>query len=708
MDGEQSRKTWTGTGRREDGIMRKKGLAAALALILCLGLAAPALAANVFAFTEKTISVFEGESIQTALRREGSYEGDGEITFSSAKESIASISGDGTLTGVTKGQTEITATLTRNGKRVAKAQASVKVLRPVQKVTLNTTRLSVYEPGDPAVAGLLKAETVYPVLVIPAGTTANLNTTCTPEDASNRRVTYTTTDAGVAKAGESSIRAIQQGECDLVVASTLNPEVTETFRVLVIQPVKKIQIDAGNRKVAAGSTLQLTAACAPENASIREVTWSSGNPNIATVDEFGIVTGLKKGTVNIMATAADGSNTKATVSLSVTQSVTSLSITQPELSVTVGRSVQAKVKAEPAEASDKSVSWSSSNTEIATVSANGTVTGKKAGTTMITATSKSNPDIFATVMVSVNQLVTKIEVTNSKEELTLRTGESVQLQWYVLPDDATNTAVSFRSQQPKIAAVDPNGVVTALARGTATIAVTSQDAAKRQQTARVTVIQPVTGVSMKEDLYYVQRGGSANVRAVVEPNNANNQKIIWSSADPGIAAIRSNGTSTGSVTGISVGDTYINAYTEDGGFIAASTIRVGNFNEAVMVENLEVDQNNEIRIVLRNMTTDLTFGTVYYQVDCYDMNGNPMICNTNETSTFFNGTYSAPLLPLERSAHGYFRFQNYVIPDLLGGVVLTITGWRDADGHAWTIPEGNRMPIQWTRIQSLFPPEGIG
>jgi hypothetical protein len=73
---------------------------------------------------------------------------------------------------------------------------------------------------------------------------------------------------------------------------------------------------------------------------------------------------------------------------------------------------------------------------------------------------------------------------------------------------------------------------------------------------------------------------------------------------------------------------------------------VDNFNEAVMVENLEVDQNNEIRILLRNMTTDLTFGTVYYQVDCYDMNGNPMICNKDGKSTSFEGNYPFVLEPL--------------------------------------------------------------
>ena len=76
--------------------------------------------------------------------------------------------------------------------------------------------------------------------MIPAGKTVTLAATCTPEDASNKKVAFTTTDAGVAKVAGVSLRALQRGECDLIVSSVQNPEVTEIFRILVIQPVKRI------------------------------------------------------------------------------------------------------------------------------------------------------------------------------------------------------------------------------------------------------------------------------------------------------------------------------------------------------------------------------------------------------------------------------------------------------------------------------------
>ncbi len=684
-------------GKRETK-MKRKTLTGLLALLICLCAVIPALAANTFLFTERTVTLFEGETYQTALRREGNYTGDGEITYASAKESVATVSADGVITAVRKGDATVTASMIRNGKRVGRAQMTVKVLRPVKKVTLNTTKLSVYDSADESVAWMLKEETDHQIIVIPAGKTVTLSATCTPEDASSKKVTYTSSDAGVAKIAGATLRAIQRGECDLTVASSQNPEVTETFRVLVIQPVKKISIEAGNKTVAAGSTVQLKASCSPDTASIQDVVWSSRDPSVAEVDRNGRVTGRKRGSVNITATAADGSGVTANVYMTVTQPVSSVTFNQKEITVVAGRAAQGRVTVEPANASDRTVTWSSSDESIATVKG-GQITGHKAGVCTITCASHSNPEVTATATVTVIQLVTKIECTNPASELSLKTGETGQLHWRALPEDATNKDLTFRSLQPKIATVDANGVVTALSRGTATIVATAQDQGKRQGSVRFTVIQPVTGVEMKQALYYVQRGRSSSIRAVVQPRNANNQKVHWSSMDEGTATVRSNGTSTGSVYGVSSGTTTVTAFTDDGGFTASTKIRVGNFNEAVMVEELKVDKNNKIRISLRNMSRDLTLGNVHFVIECFDTDGNPMICNKDGKSTSFEGNYPFVLEPLARTAHGSFRFKDYVIDQPLGAVVLTVTSWRDADGYSWKIPEDDRVSTQWTKIK---------
>ena len=687
--------------------MKRKTVIWAIVLLLCLGTVMPAMAANTFLFEKKTVTLFEGETFQTGLRREGVYDGDGEIKYASAKESVATISEDGLVTAVRKGETTLSVSLIRKGKRVGKAVMNLKVLRAVEKVTLNTGKLSVYDSADESVAWLLQEETEHQVIVLPAGKIVTLSATCTPEDASSRKVTFTSSDAGVAKVTGTSLKAIQRGECELTVASVQNPEVTETFRVLVIQPVKKIHIDAGDKKVAAGSTVQLTAACVPDTASIQDVVWKSKNPSVAEVDSTGRVTGKKRGSVNITATAADGSGAAATVTMNVTQPVTSVSINQPEYTVVAGRYTTARTTVEPANASDKTLTWSSSDETVATVKG-GQITGHKAGTCTITCASRSNPEVTDTVTVNVIQLVTKIEYTNSKTELSLKTGETTQLTWNVLPDDATDKGVTFKSLHPKIATVDESGYVTALSRGVATIVATANDQGRKQGSVKVTVIQPVTGVEMQQGVYYVQRGRSASIRAVVQPRNANNQKIHWSSIDEGIATVRSNGTSTGSVYGVSSGTTTVTGYTDDGGYSTTAQIRVGNFNEAVLVEELYVGKKNNIRISLRNMSPDLTLGNVHFLVECFDKEGNPMVCNKDGTSTSFEGDYPFLLEPYDRTAHGSFRFRNYEIDEPLGAVVLTIISWRDADGYTWTIPESDRLQIQWTNLKDFNADQSVG
>ena len=677
--------------------MIRKMLAAALAAVLVLAAALPASAANRFVFSPKEITVSEGETVQTVLDRDGAYAGDGEVVYTSGRPGVATVAADGSVTGVARGQATITATLMRNGKKAGQAQCTVKVLRPVQKVTLDTRRLNVYEPDDPAIAGLLREATEHRVIVLAAGASASLSAVCTPEDASNRRVSFSTTDIGVARVvSDQTLRGVQRGECDLVAASKSNPGVQDVYRLLVTQPVKKIQV-TGPRSVAAGGTISLQAVCSPDDASMKNVTWASKQPGIASVDADGNVTGLKRGQATITATAADGSKVTASATVNVTQSATSVEFKQSMIAVNVGHSQQANASVMPANASDRGLTWSSSDEAIATV-AGGKITGRRAGTCTVTAASRSDPDVRAEIPVVVSQLATRVEILNPRDELSIRVGEQVQLQWAMYPDDVTNREVSFRSAAPKIASVDANGLVTGLSKGTATVSVIAQDASKRKGEAKVHVIQPATGVSMQRPTYYVQQGLNGHVRAVVWPKNANNQRVYWTVEDPWICSIASTGDSTARVHGMMNGTTTVTATTEDGGFTASARVRVGDFNSIVLVEDLQVDANNEIRIVLRNMSTDIWLEDIYFTVECFDLNGGRVVCNKDGVGTSFEGSYPFEVAPLARTVHGYFRFDDPVIDRPLGSVILTVTGWKDSEGIAWTIPEEERVPRQWTRL----------
>ena len=228
----------------------------------------------------------------------------------------------------------------------------------------------------------------------------------------------------------------------------------------------------------------------------------------------------------------------------------------------------------------------------------------------------------------------------------------------------------------------------------------------------MTVIQPVTGVSLPRARYYIQRGSGGNITANIQPKNANNKTIAaWYSSDESIVTVRRNGTSTGWVQGINNGGAWVTAMTEDGGFTASTEIRVTNCNSAVLVEELYVDANNNIRITMRNMTPDVTLGNIHFVIECYDTDGQPFVCNTDGESMKFEGDYPYTVRPYERTVHGSFRFRDYVIDRPLGAVVLTVVSWKDDAGFPYTIPESERIRTQWTRYNYEYKPEqgeGVG
>ena len=690
--------------------MKKRLVFALAVLLVCLAAAAPAWAADVFRYSAESVQVFAGESVTPELIRDGAF-AEGDVTYSLNK-TIATVDENGTVsTGSTLGEMWLTASLIRDEKTVRTAKTKVIICRKVEKVVLDTKGLQVYEADDANIAPLLQgggeddaAETGedtaagYRILVLPAGKKFWPRAAVLPEDVANahKKVTFETSDPAILLLSrDGQFIASSPGECVLTVRSNQSPEVTESYRVLVTQPVKKITISAEGKTVAAGKTLQLSAQVLPENATVQQVTWSSRNEKVATVDENGLVTGVGRGDVYIEAKATDGTNAAATFAVQVTQDVTEITVTETEVTVATKRSApQLHVQVLPQNASNRKVTWTSSDETIATVNGYGTVTGKKAGECTVTCSSVSNPEVSVTIPVHVIQMVTDIQFTTEKG-LSFYTGESRQLEWKIIPDDATIQEVTFKSRAPKVAVVDANGIVTGVGKGQADIEVRATDGSNRYRVYRVTVLKPVEGINPLASQYYAQLGGTTNIKATVYPGDASNQGIDWSSDNEYVASIRSVGTSYGRVYGNSRGWATITATTRDGGFSTTTNVIVDDFNGMVMCGSAFIDDYNKIKIVLWNMSRTYTVNQVYFRVDCYDTQGNPIAC-TADGATSFDGSYPLPLEPGGRSVHGRFNFYNYRETGLYGYVVVTVTGYVFDNGQKWWIPEDQQVPYRST------------
>ena len=258
---------------------------------------------------------------------------------------------------------------------------------------------------------------------------------------------------------------------------------TESVEIAVSQAGKKGRYVAVESISLASTALTLTEeesasllyTILPANASVKEVSWESSSTSVATVSETGEVNAISPGTAQITVTTADGGKT-ASCSVTVKAKVipvSSVSLNKTSLTMTVGDTETLVSTVLPENATDPSVTWTSGNTSIATVSSTGEISAKAVGLTTVTVKTNDGGKT-ATCTVTVKP-VNVSSVTLNRETLSLILGETVTLTATVLPENAANKSVVWSSSNTTVATVSTSGVVTAKAAGTATITVTATD-----------------------------------------------------------------------------------------------------------------------------------------------------------------------------------------------------------------------------------------
>ena len=176
---------------------------------------------------------------------------------------------------------------------------------------------------------------------------------------------------------------------DSSVTDSSTTDTAQTVEATETVAVTKVKLNKSKKTIRVGQTYQLIATVKPTNATNQNVTWKSSNKKVATVDANGLVTAKKKGTAVITVTTEDGSYTaqcKITVKKAI--SVTSVKLNKSKKTLKVGKTVTLKAKVKPTNATNKNVTWKSSNKKVATVDSNGKVTALKKGTTTITVITK--------------------------------------------------------------------------------------------------------------------------------------------------------------------------------------------------------------------------------------------------------------------------------------------------------------------------------
>ena len=229
-----------------------------------------------------------------------------------------------------------------------------------------------------------------------------------------------------------------------------------------------ITLDRTSVSIEKGKTLTLKAVVAPDNAYSKSVSWTTTDNNIVTVSD-GTVTAKGVGTAAITASTSNGKTATCIVTVTnPTVAVTGISLNKTSAAINKGSSITLTATITPSDATDKTVTWTTSNSSVATVS-NGTVTAKAVGTTTITAKTSNGKTATCTVTVTdSSSVIIPTGITLNKTSATLSKGDTINIYATVLPANASDKTVTWSSSNTSVATVS-KGNITAKSAGTTTI-----------------------------------------------------------------------------------------------------------------------------------------------------------------------------------------------------------------------------------------------
>ncbi len=491
-------------------------------------------------------SIYKGGTYQLKATVSPSNATYPEVKWKSSDKSVATVSKTGKVTAVKAGKAVITCTSVDSPRVVASYTVTVKI--KTTGVELDKSKLSVYETYS-----------------------KTLTATVSPSKATDKTVKWSSNNTKVAKVDKNGVVTGVKAGTAVITCKTNNGGYVDKCTVTVkkLVKVKSVTLNKTGGSMYDGKTYQLKATVLPENASIKSVVWSSSDSKVVKVNSSGKITAVNPGMAIITCKTKQGGKV-ATCKVNVVPTrVSSVAFEKSSVTVKYGKTYQLEAIISPENATNKKVSWTSSNPSAVSVSSTGLVKGLKADSSAIITCTTQDGNKVATCKVKVAPVaVTGVKL--NKTSASLAVGKSTTLVAAISPSNASNKTVIWSSSNSKIAAVDKNGVVTAKADGSATIYAKTKDGGfVAACKVKVTGVK-VMGVVLNMPTYEGSKGSSFTLTARVIPSDASNKKLEWMSSDSAVATVDSKG----KVVCVGKGTCYISVSTVDGNYVDSCKVTV--------------------------------------------------------------------------------------------------------------------------------------
>lgn len=404
------------------------------------------------------------------------------VTWKSSKTKVATVDETGKIECLAKGKATISALV--DGKVQATVTVSVTTL--VESLTIGS------KTGSFTVA---------------SGKKLNLTAAVAPAEAANKAVIWTITEGSqYAKiSGSGVVTANKNRTVPVTVtvqATAKDGSGVTAQQEITVNPLSYgVEIKRPNASenttlvwdMADQNVIQLSAKVYPLSAE-QSVTWKSSNAKVASIDASGKITCLKAGTVTITATANDGSGKKASFKLQIVKLMKSLGLV--DVSVAGGKSVTLKPLIGPADTTNKKLAWSVSENEYGIkINGSGKVSTKAVTEPVnvtVTASALDGSGVSASCEVTVYPATTKVTISpkDGKLPASISVDTTLELTASSLPENTANV-YTWKSSNEKIAAVDANGVVTAIKAGKVKITCTAADGTNKSASVSLKIVEAI-------------------------------------------------------------------------------------------------------------------------------------------------------------------------------------------------------------------------
>ena len=350
-------------------------------------------------------------------------------------------------------------------------------------------------------------------------------------------------------------------------------------------PIESIELNTNRLEMYVGSTRKISSVIVPDNASNKTLTYTSSDSSIATVNSNGMVTAKKAGICNIFVSSADGLVSVSTIIKVSGKSVAvkSLSLKENNLKIKINENYTISPIITPSDASNKNISYSSSNPKVASVDSNGKVKGISPGKVTIVAITK---DGMKTASIGVEVASDKIESNNIKKididnfQDTLIVGDTNKLNVDVYNDKDDKLKVNLSSTNNDILSIDQDGNIVAKSPGMVSLEFETTDGSYHDNKI-VTVLPGETDpelVYVNKNAMQLVKGETYTLIATILPEIASGKKIVWTSSNPSVVSVNTEGM----VTALSMGTSTITAQVRNTG--VSRSVKVAVVNNASLID----------------------------------------------------------------------------------------------------------------------------